>query len=173
MINFCNLCGGELSSLIPEGDNRARHVCDKCEHIQYQNPKVIVGCIPLWQDRILLCRRNIEPRFGYWTVPAGFLELDETMAEGAKRETREESLAEVEISHLHGLYDTPHIGQVYALYLAQMKSADFGATPESSEVELFIPEDIPWDDIAFKVVKVALQQFIQQGRPSDGQPFTL
>ena len=110
MINFCNLCGGELSSLIPEGDNRARHVCDKCEHIQYQNPKVIVGCIPLWQDRILLCRRNIEPRFGYWTVPAGFLELDETMAEGAKRETREESLAEVEISHLHGLYDTPHIG---------------------------------------------------------------
>ncbi len=173
MMNFCNLCGGTLSTLVPEGDNRIRHVCGQCEHIHYQNPRVIVGCIPIWQNKILLCKRNIEPRLGYWTVPAGFLELEETMAEGAQRETYEESLARVNITYLHGLYDIPHIGQVYSLYMAEMENAEFGITPESSEVALFDAADIPWEDIAFKVVKLALEQYLQEGRRKDGQPFGL
>ena len=132
-----------------------------------------MGCLPIWENQILLCRRNIEPQFGLWTVPAGFLELDETMETGAKRETYEESLAEVEISHLHGLYDIPHIGQIYALYMAKMTSPEFGVTSESSEVALFELTEIPWDEIAFKVVKTALQQYVNRGTPKDAQPFKL
>ena len=171
-MKFCTLCGGEVDQQIPEGDNRLRHVCKDCGHIHYQNPRVIVGCIPTWQGKILLCRRNIEPQLGLWTVPAGFLELDETMAEGAARETYEESLAEVEITHLHGLYDIPHIGQIYALYAAEMKNPKFGVTSESSEVALFDVEDIPWDQIAFKVVAKALKQYIEQESRIENQPHT-
>ena len=162
MMNFCNRCAGPLCYEIPEGDNRKRNVCQECGDIHYQNPKVIVGCIPVWQGKILLCRRNIEPKFGLWTLPAGFLEVGETMAEGALRETYEESLAEVELKELFGLYDIPHIGQVYSIYLARMTSEKFGITPESSEVRLFSPEDIPWDDIAFDVIKSALQEYIER-----------
>lgn len=163
MMNFCNRCAGPLSSEIPEGDNRTRDVCQKCGEIHYQNPKVIVGCIPIWQGKILLCRRNIEPKFGLWTLPAGFLEVGETMEEGALRETYEESLAEVELTELFGLYDIPHIGQVYSIYLAKMTSDKFGITPESSEVQLFSPEHIPWDEIAFDVIKSALREYIERG----------
>lgn len=171
-MNFCNLCSGAVEQKIPDGDNRLRYVCKDCGNIHYQNPRVIVGCIPIWQEKILLCRRNIEPQFGLWTVPAGFLELDETMAEGAERETYEEALAEVEISHLHGLYDIPHIGQIYALYIAHMTKADFGITSESSEVALFDVSEIPWDQIAFKIVGKALKQYIELESRKNNQPHT-
>lgn len=162
MMNFSNRCAGALSAEIPAGDNRVRHVCQECGQIHYQNPRVIVGCIPVWQEKILLCRRNIEPKSGLWTLPAGFLELGETMQEGAFRETYEESLAEVEISELFGLYDIPHIGQVYSIYLAKMLSDSFGETPESSEVALFAIDEIPWDEIAFEVIKTTLREYIEQ-----------
>ena len=163
MMNFCNRCAGALSEEVPEGDNRPRHVCQECEHIHYQNPRVIVGCIPLWEGKILLCKRNIEPKFGLWTLPAGFLELGETMAEGALRETYEESMAKVEIVEHFGMYDITRVGQIYSIYLAKMLSADFSPTPESSEVGLFDPEDIPWDELAFEVIKTTLKEFIEWG----------
>lgn len=162
MMNFCNRCGGALREEIPTGDNRLRHVCQNCEHIHYLNPRVIVGCIPVWQEKILLCRRNIEPQSGLWTLPAGFLELGETMEQGAMRETLEESQAKVEISHMFGIYDIPHIGQVYTIYAAKMLNGHFGVTAESSEVALFSADQIPWDSIAFEVIKQVLQEFTEQ-----------
>ena len=162
MMKFCNRCAGALSEEIPEGDNRIRYVCQQCGHIYYRNPKVIVGCIPVWEEKILLCKRNIEPRLGLWTIPAGFLELGETMPEGAKRETFEESMAEVEITDHFGIYDIPHIGQIYSIYLARMLSNKFSTTPESSEVSLFHPADIPWDQIAFEVIQTTLREYLDQ-----------
>jgi ADP-ribose pyrophosphatase YjhB (NUDIX family) len=162
MMNFCNRCAGALTTKIPSGDNLPRHICQECEHIHYQNPRVIVGCIPVWQDQVLLCRRNIEPKFGLWTLPAGFLELGETMEQGALRETFEESMAEVEITELFGLYDIPHIGQIYSIYSANMLSDKFSTTAESSEVALFNADEIPWDEIAFEVIKTALQEYLDQ-----------
>lgn len=166
MMNFCNRCAGELSEKIPAGDNRHRHVCQQCEHIHYENPRVIVGCIPIWQDRVLLCKRNIEPRHGFWTLPAGFLELGETMQQGAIRETYEESMAKVEVTGLFGIYDIPHIGQVYSIYSANMLSETFAPTPESSEVDLFSFEEIPWDEIAFDVIKTTLREYIETATTS-------
>ena len=161
MMNFCSSCAGALISEIPTGDNRFRHVCLNCGHIHYLNPRVIVGCIAVWGGKILLCRRNIEPKFGLWTIPAGFLELGETMEEGALRETYEESLAKVEITDLFGLYDIPHIGQVYSIYSANMLTSHYGTTPESSEVALFSEEEIPWDAIAFEVITTALREYFE------------
>lgn len=171
MLNFCNLCAAPLTSLVPEGDNMERRVCTGCGHVHYVNPRTIVGTIPIWQGKVLLCKRNIEPRLGYWTVPAGFLEMHETMAEGAIRETIEESRAAVKIRHLHGLYDIPRIGQIYALYLADMQSDHCEPTTESSEVKLFSEAEIPWDQIAFKVVTRALRQYFGEQRPANGDPF--
>jgi ADP-ribose pyrophosphatase YjhB (NUDIX family) len=160
MMKFCNRCAGELTTKIPSGDNLPRHVCQTCEHIHYQNPRVIVGCIPVWQEKILLCRRNIEPKFGLWTLPAGFLELGETMEQGALRETYEESRAEVAISHHFGIYDIPHVGQIYSIYAAKMLTDKFSTTPESSEVALFSKNEIPWNEIAFEVIRTTLREYI-------------
>lgn len=171
MMNFCNLCAGALRTEVPAGDNMERRVCSQCGHVHYINPKVIVGTIPIWQDRVLLCRRNIEPRLGLWTIPAGFLEMGESMAEGALRETIEESRAAVKIRQLHGTYDITRIGQIYVIYLADMLSDHCEPTPESSEVKLFERDQIPWDQLAFKVVNHALRQFFETQRPANGDPF--
>ena len=162
-IKFCNRCGNPVTLVIPAGDNRQRHVCNHCGEIQYQNPKIVVGCIPIWQDRILLCKRAIEPRKGYWTIPAGFLENGESIEQGAARETLEEACAKVSDLQLYQIYNMPHIGQVYVLFRAQLPSPEaFGVGEESLAVKLVAEHDMPWDDLAFKVVRNTLLRFLSE-----------
>ena len=144
---------------VPTGDNRPRHVCTVCAAVHYQNPKIVVGAIPEWQDQILLCRRAIEPRYGFWTLPAGFLERGETTLAGAARETLEEANARIEIGHLYSLFNLPHIDQVYMLFRARLLDLDFGPGEESLEVRLFAETEIPWDELAFPVVRETLNLF--------------
>lgn len=144
---------------VPDGDDRERLVCPDCGYIQYDNPRIIVGAIFEWEGKVLLCKRAIPPREGYWTFPAGFMELNETVAAGAQREVWEEARAKVEIKDLFGLYNIPHIGQVYMMYRAEMLSPDFAAGPESSDVRLFDWEDVPWSELAFPSVKWALGEY--------------
>jgi len=155
-MNYCNDCGATTHQTIPDGDNRQRHVCSQCETIHYQNPKVITGVLPVWGEQVLLCRRDIEPRRGFWTLPAGFLENGESSLEGAIRECHEESLAKVENCHLLGVFDIPAIDQVYILYRGSLAAAEFAPTAESSEVALFDRAEIPWGELAFPVVEMAL-----------------
>lgn len=153
---------------VPDGDNRDRSVCQDCGYIDYHNPKIIVGAVATWHDgaeeKVLLCKRAIEPRIGYWTIPAGFMELNESTADGAARETWEEAQARINIDSLLGVYDIPHIGQVYMIYRAKMASRDFGPGEESLEVDLFSWDAIPWDDLAFPSVRWALKHY----RDGDG-----
>lgn len=159
---FCGLCGGATAEVIPEGDNRLRDVCSDCGHIHYINPKLITGALPVKGESVLLCRRNIEPRKGFWTLPAGFMEMSETTAEGAARETVEESEALLTDKQFYALIDLPHISQVYVFYRAQLMGDHFAPTPESTEVALFTEEEIPWDELAFPVVKTVLMQFFEE-----------
>ena len=164
-INFCNYCGYKVTITIPEGDNRERHVCLECGEIHYQNPKIVAGCLPVWEDRILICKRAIEPRRGYWTIPAGFMENDETIEEGAMRETWEEALAEVDDLHLYQIFNVTRVNQIYMLFRANLKDPEgFGAGPESLEVKLVEEQDIPWDDIAFRVIEQTLKRFFEERR---------
>ncbi len=164
-IKFCTHCGHPVTLAIPAGDNRHRHVCNHCGEIHYQNPKIVAGCIPIWDDRILLCKRAIEPRKGYWTIPAGFLENGESIEQGAARETREEACAEVSDQHLYQIYNLPRIGQVYILFRGQLHGPEaFGVGEESSTVHLVNEQDIPWDDLAFKVVHNTLLRFLSERR---------
>ncbi len=144
---------------VPEGDNRLRHICPSCGAIHYQNPKVVVGCIPVWEDRVLLCRRAIEPRYGLWTVPAGFMENGETSQQGAARETLEEACARVAVEGLYTLFNLPHINQVYLLYRSRLLDLDFAAGDESLEVALFQEAEIPWQEIAFPVIRESLRLY--------------
>jgi ADP-ribose pyrophosphatase YjhB (NUDIX family) len=160
-MNFCSNCGERVQVKVPEGDNMPRYVCDACGMIHYQNPKVVVGCIPEWEDRILLCRRAIEPRYGLWTLPAGFMENGETVQQGAARETMEEANADVEVGGLYALFNLPHINQVYMLFRARLKQPEFGAGTESLEVELMREDQIPWDEIAFPVISEALRLYFK------------
>jgi len=144
---------------IPDGDDRARLVCPDCGYIEYNNPKVVVGAVCTLEDKILLCRRAIEPRHGHWTLPAGFMELDETMSEGAAREVWEEARAKIEIDRLIGIYEIPHVSHVYVFYSARMTGPSFAAGPESLDVGLFDWSEIPWDDLAFASVTWALEQY--------------
>jgi ADP-ribose pyrophosphatase YjhB (NUDIX family) len=148
-----------FSRRVPEGDNRPRLVCDHCGFVDYVNPRIVVGAVCSWEDRILLCRRAIEPRKGFWTLPAGFLEEREGTEEGAAREAREEALAEIEIDALLAVYDVPRISQVHIFYRARLRSPEVGVGEESAEVGLFGWPDIPWDEIAFPSVHWALQAF--------------
>ena len=154
---FCPACGARVSLEIPPGDNRRRHVCRSCGSIHYQNPKVVVGCLPEWKGKLLLCRRAIEPRHGFWTLPAGFLENGETMEQGAVREAREEANANLEVHGLYTIFSIPHIGQVYAFYRARLLDRDFHAGDESLDVRLFDEAEIPWDELAFPVVHKTLE----------------
>lgn len=165
-MNYCSACGGEVRLTIPEDDNRERHVCNSCERIHYVNPRIIVGCLPVKGDQVLLCKRAIEPRLGYWTLPAGFMENGESCEAGAARETLEETQAVVEAGQLQSCVSIPYINQVYMLFLSELGESPFGPTPESSEVALFNEADIPWDQLAFPVMKFALEQYFTD-RESD------
>ena len=158
-MKFCSNCGRSVSLRVPEGDNRPRYVCDACATVHYQNPKIVAGCIPVWEDAVLLCRRGIEPRHGWWTLPAGFMEIGETTAQAARRETLEEACARVQIEGLYAVFNLPHIDQVYMLFRAQLCDADFAPGAESLEVALFDERAIPWDRLAFPVMVEGLRMF--------------
>jgi len=157
---YCSKCGARVTEKIPEGDDRARFVCESCQTIHYQNPKIVAGCIPAWGDKLLLCRRAIEPRHGLWTLPAGFMENGETTEQAALRETWEEARTRVEITGLYGVFSIPRISQVYMMFRAEMQTGEFAAGPESLEVRLFDRTDIPWDELAFPVVKLTLEKYL-------------
>lgn len=158
-MKYCSNCGAALTSRIPEGDDRERYVCDNCGIIHYHNPKVVVGCIPEYEGKILLCKRSIKPRYGFWTVPAGFLENGETVTNGAMREAREEAEARVEILGLYTLFNLTDINQIYLLFRSRLLDLDFGAGAESLEVRLYKEEEIPWDEMAFLAIKESLRLF--------------
>ncbi len=148
--------GGPTVLKVPEGDTRPRHVCETCGFIDYRNPKIVVGSICTWEDRVLLCRRDIDPGRGLWTIPAGYLELNETCTEGAIREAREEAEARLEIDALLAIYNIPRISQVQVIYLARLLSPEVRAGHETLEVGLFAWPDTPWDELAFPSVRWAL-----------------
>ena len=158
---FCIVCGSPTEFKIPDGDNKERAVCTVCGHIHYQNPKVVSGCILEWEDKILLCKRATEPRSGYWTLPAGFLENNETVSEGALRETREEANAQSDDIKLFFMCDLRHISQIYMMYLGKLSKGEYSAGPESMEVKLFSESEIPWDDIAFSVIEKTLKLYFE------------
>lgn len=158
-MNFCSNCGSSVKLRIPPGDTLPRYVCDACQTIHYQNPKIVVGCIPEWEDKILLCRRAIEPRLGLWTLPAGFMEKGETTVQAAVRETLEEAGAKVEVAALYTLFNLPHIDQVYLFYRSRLLGLDYTPGHESLEVELFSEQDLPWDQLAFRVIHETLKLY--------------
>lgn len=158
-MKFCSNCGAKVAFKIPAGDSLPRYVCDACNTIHYQNPRMIVGCVPVWEDRVLLCKRAIEPRYGLWTLPAGFMENGETLDVGAARETLEEACARVEIGMLYAVYSIPHVNQVYLLFLAKLADLDFKAGSETLETRLFREDEIPWDQIAFATVRNTLTHY--------------
>lgn len=159
-MKFCSNCGHPLVVRIPEGDNRPRHICEQCETIHYRNPNIVAGTLPVWQNKILLCRRAIEPRYGFWTLPAGFMELGETMEEAALRESREEAHANVAIEDIYTIISLPSIDQVYVMYRARLLDLDFHAGAESLEVRLFEEQDIPWQQLAFRTIHYTLQNYV-------------
>ncbi|WP_290877635.1 NUDIX hydrolase [Aquabacterium sp.] len=156
-IEHCQVCGTPVEHKVPEDDNRPRAVCPACGHIHYVNPLNVVGTLPVWGDKVLLCKRNIEPRKGFWTLPAGFMELGETTAEGAARETDEEAGAHFEMQGLYCVLNVVTAGQVHLFYRARLTDDVFSPGPETMEARLFSQEDIPWDDLAFRTVRMALE----------------
>ena len=160
MIKFCTHCGADVSFEIPAGDALPRHVCKRCGHIHYENPRLVVGCVAPWEDRILLCRRAIEPRRGFWTLPAGFMENGETTAEAACRETHEEAGARIIIDAPFAMVSIAHINQVHLFYRGRLATADYSAGEESLEVALMRSEEIPWQDIAFRSVTHCLERYL-------------
>lgn len=163
-MKFCSQCGSPLSIKVPSGDNRPRHVCPSCGAIHYQNPKMVVGCIPEWKDKILLCRRAIEPRYGLWTLPAGFMENGETTAEGAARETLEEAGARVDVLGLYSMISLPDINQVYLVFRARLLHLDFVHGEESLEARLFSEQEIPWEQMAFRTIQHTLERYFADRR---------
>lgn len=168
-MNFCSHCGSAVELSIPAGDNRQRHVCRNkdCGLIHYQNPKIISGCLPIFEDKVLLCKRAIEPRYGLWTLPAGFMENGETTEQGALRESWEEAKANCEIESLYAVYDLPHINQVYFFYRATLAKDGFGVGEESLEVKLFDESEIPWDKLAFTVVTATLKNYFNDRKTKE------
>ncbi|MHB1359234.1 MAG: NUDIX hydrolase [Rhodocyclaceae bacterium] len=158
-MNYCCTCAAPVNLRVPPGDSLPRHVCDACGAIHYRNPRLVVGTLPIWEERILLCRRAIEPRHGCWTLPAGFMENQETIAEAAARETREEARAHIELDDLYSVISVPHINQVHVIYRARLLQADFSPGEESLEVALFDEASIPWQDIAFRTIAITLRHF--------------
>jgi len=163
-IKHCRACGGEVLYRTPADDNRDRATCTVCETIHYENPLNVVGTLPVWEDRVLLCRRNIEPRRGLWTLPAGFMELGESTSDGAVRETVEEAGARIELQALFTLLNVVRVGQVHLFYRARLLDTDFAPGPETIEAELFAEADIPWDEIAFRTTKKTLEHFFDDRR---------
>ncbi|TFW06124.1 NUDIX domain-containing protein [Oxalobacteraceae bacterium OM1] len=162
-MKFCSECAHPVSLQVPPDDNRPRFVCTQCGTIHYQNPKMVIGSIPVWDHdgdtRVLLCKRAIEPRYGYWTLPAGFMENNETTGEAASRETFEEAGARIELHDLFTLLNVPHVHQVHMFYRATLLDLDYAAGTESLDVALFRESEIPWDDIAFPTITHTLRFF--------------
>jgi ADP-ribose pyrophosphatase YjhB (NUDIX family) len=163
-MNFCSHCGQPVTQLVPESDHRLRYVCTGCGQVHYQNPKIVAGCVPEHEGRILLCRRAIEPRRGYWTIPAGFMENGETTQDAARRESLEEALADVEIGSLLAVVHVLHADQVHVMFRARLDAPVFGAGDESLEVILCDETEIPWTDIAFRSVDFALRRYLEDRR---------
>jgi ADP-ribose pyrophosphatase YjhB (NUDIX family) len=162
LIQHCKSCGNTVTYRLPDdGDTRERAVCNVCHTIHYENPLNVVGTIPVWGDKVLLCKRNIEPRFGKWTLPAGFMELGETVAEGAARETREEAGAEFEMGELFSLMNVTRVGQVHFFYRARLTSEHFDPGHETQEARLFTEHEVPWDELAFRTVKETLRRYFE------------
>jgi ADP-ribose pyrophosphatase YjhB (NUDIX family) len=168
----CSNCGAAVVYQIPADDNRERAVCPSCHSIHYQNPLNVVGTLPIWEEdgRVLLCRRAIQPRHGLWTLPAGFMELGETTAEGALRETHEEAGADIELLPLYTLLNVVRVGQVHLFYRARLRSTQFAPGPESLEARLFHEHEIPWDEIAFKTTRETLRLYFEDRRRDPSYP---
>jgi ADP-ribose pyrophosphatase YjhB (NUDIX family) len=169
-MKFCSSCGAQVSLRIPVGDNRPRYVCDACSTIHYQNPLIVAGAIPVWEDRVLLCRRAIEPRHGLWTLPAGFMEKGETTPQAAQRETLEEACARVQVEALYTVFNLPHIDQVYLMFRAQLCDPGFAPGAESLEVALFAETEIPWKQLAFPVMRETLRLYFADRARGEGYP---
>ena len=174
-MKFCSECAAPVSLSIPAGDNRPRYVCASCATIHYQNPKMVMGTIPVWERdgelKILLCKRAIEPRYGYWTLPAGFMENNETTAEGALRETAEEAGADIELGPLFTLLNVARVHQVHMFYLATLRNLDFAPGEESLEVQMFTEAQIPWDELAFPTVRTTLELFFADRKQHQQQGY--
>jgi ADP-ribose pyrophosphatase YjhB (NUDIX family) len=163
-IKHCRACGSAVRYEVPADDNRERATCTACGTIHYENPLNVVGTVPVWGEQVLLCRRNIEPRYGLWTLPAGFMELGETTAQGAVRETIEEAGARIELQELFTVLNVVRVGQVHFFYRARLQDPHFDPGPETIEARLFDEAEIPWEEIAFRTVKDTLERFFDDRR---------
>lgn len=163
-IKHCRVCGWPATYRVPADDNRERATCTNCGTIHYENPINVVGTLPVWGDRVLLCKRAIEPRYGLWTLPAGFLELGETIEQGALRETDEEAGARVQLLGLYTVMNVVKVGQVHLFFRAELQDTAFDPGPESLEVQLFREEEIPWDELAFRTVRETLRRYFDDRR---------
>ena len=160
-MKYCSACGATVEVRIPEADNRQRHICTGCRTVHYHNPKIVAGCVAEWEDRILLCRRAIEPRYGLWTLPAGYMEIGETTTEAAARETLEEANAAVEILDLYMIINLPYVSQVYMMYRSRLKDGRYSSGVESLEVGLYGRDEVPWDALAFPAVRETLNFYFR------------
>jgi ADP-ribose pyrophosphatase YjhB (NUDIX family) len=163
-MQFCSACGQTVQHTMPAGDNRLRYCCAACGVIHYQNPRMVLGTVPVWGDQILLCRRAIEPRYGFWTLPAGFMENGESTDEGAQRETIEEAGARIEMGIPYSIIDVPQVEQVHMFFLARVLDTQFDPGPESLEARLFTEAEIPWDQLAFRTVTQTLRWYFDDRR---------
>jgi len=161
VIRYCNRCGADVSFIVPAGDSLPRYVCNSCGHIHYENPRLVVGCVATWEERILICRRAIEPQLGFWTLPAGFMENGETTAEAATRETMEEAGARIIVDAPFAMVSIAHINQVHLFYRGRLASPDYAAGEESLEVALVAANEIPWNKLAFRSVRHCLERFLE------------
>lgn len=166
---YCIQCGSPANYAIPKGDSRERLVCSQCGYVHYDNPKLVCGTLCVHDGKILLCRRAIEPRYGFWTLPAGFMEIGESMADGAVRETLEEADGIAINTKLYAVFDLPHLGQIHVMYLARLDGGRFGVGSESLECRLFAPDELPWDELSFRTVEMTLRCYVDDlGRCGDG-----
>ena len=163
-IRHCKACGAPAEYRVPADDNRERATCTGCGTVHYENPLNVVGTVPAWDDQVLLCRRNIEPRHGYWTLPAGFMELGETAAEGALRETVEEAGAHIEMGPLFTFLNVVRVGQLHLYFRARLLDTAFAPGPETIEAQLFREDEIPWDELAFRTVRETLKRYFDDRR---------
>ena len=163
-IRHCRACGSAVTYRVPTDDNRERAICGSCQHIDYENPLNVVGTVPVWEDSVLLCRRNIEPRHGFWTLPAGFMELGESTEAGAVRETDEEAGARIVVEGLFTVLNVVRVGQVHFFYRARLQDTQFAPGPETIETRLFREDEVPWDDLAFRTVRLTLERYFADRR---------
>lgn len=166
-MKFCSLCGAPNHVSIPQGDNRERAVCSQCGFIHYQNPNIICGCLPIYEDKVLLCKRAIEPRLGFWTLPAGFMENGETLQEGAQRETWEEAKAKLKNLSLYSVFNLPTINQVYVIFKAEVIDGIHAVGEESSATRLYEEHEIPWNELAFPTISNTLKRFFEDRKTGE------